>query len=72
MNEDTLENAKCFRCLVFGMSYHKFILNGQTFEFELNTKTHRWVVWIRGEPFEYSKAKGQAIIDFLSKVNDFP
>jgi len=43
----------------------KLNINGKDYEFFLNNKTHRWVVWINGEPYEWSKAKGQAIIDFI-------
>jgi hypothetical protein len=47
----------------------KLTVNGKEYEFYLNNKTHRWVVWIHGEPHSFSKAKGQAIIDFLKLIS---
>ena len=48
----------------------KIKINGREYEFYLNNKTHRWVVWIDGEPVEYSKKKGDAILDFLKRMED--
>ena len=47
---------------------HLISINGKEYEFHLNNKTHRWIVFIDGEPHSWSKAKGQAIIDFLKAL----
>jgi len=50
------------------MSFHEFIINGKKYEFHLLTNCHQWMIWIDGEPHYITKAKGQAIIDFLHKA----
>jgi len=60
-----------FFCMTDFKAYdEKLKINGKDYEFYLNNKTHKWIVWIDGEPQEFTKAKGQAIIDFLKMVGD--
>jgi hypothetical protein len=46
----------------------KITVNGKEYEFYLNNKTHRWIISGYGKEFDFSKAKGQAIIDFLQGI----
>jgi len=46
----------------------KITINGKEYEFYLNNKTHQWHILIDGEYISYTKAKGQAIIDFLNRL----